>query len=269
MVGIWGPVGIGKTTIAKAVYNSVAQRFEGSCFLANVREISMSPGGLVRLQNLLISDLLRLRVDGSESLKVPNIDLGISMIKARLGHKKILLILDDVNDLSQRLLTAHGIHPIYKVKNLDPVQALELFSCHAFNNSIDRMPDDCMQTAITASSYAQGLPLALVVFGAFMRHRSTDEWKAPLDRRFFNREIHDILKISLDALEESEKNVFLDIAFFLKGEDKDSLIKIIEGYHYSPQLTIGVLLDNALIEIEENRVWMTEVLEDMGKEIVR
>ncbi|XP_070668392.1 disease resistance protein RUN1-like [Malus domestica] len=101
MVGIWGPVGIGKTTIAKAVYNSVAQRFEGSCFLANVREISMSPGGLVRLQNLLISDLLRLRVDGSESLKVPNIDLGISMIKARLGHKKILLILDDVNDLSQ------------------------------------------------------------------------------------------------------------------------------------------------------------------------
>ena len=39
MVGICGIGGIGKTTISKTVYNRVGHRFEGSCFLENVREM--------------------------------------------------------------------------------------------------------------------------------------------------------------------------------------------------------------------------------------
>ncbi|KAM5552744.1 hypothetical protein ABKV19_025115 [Rosa sericea] len=35
MVGIWGPGGIGKTTIAKDVFNSIRHKFECSCFLAD------------------------------------------------------------------------------------------------------------------------------------------------------------------------------------------------------------------------------------------
>jgi ABC-type glutathione transport system ATPase component len=36
MVGIYGTSGIGKTTIAKAIYNSIASQLEGSCFLENI-----------------------------------------------------------------------------------------------------------------------------------------------------------------------------------------------------------------------------------------
>lgn len=38
MVGIWGKGGIGKTTIAKAVYNQIAHKFDSICFLKNVKE---------------------------------------------------------------------------------------------------------------------------------------------------------------------------------------------------------------------------------------
>ncbi len=85
MVGIVEMGGIGKTIIPKAIYNSIAYRFEVSCFLENIRETS-GQKGLIHLQNKLLSKIL-----GGSSLMVENVDQGITLIEKRLCLIRVLL----------------------------------------------------------------------------------------------------------------------------------------------------------------------------------
>ncbi|KAH0977681.1 hypothetical protein GBA52_027400 [Prunus armeniaca] len=291
MVGIWGTGGIGKTTIAKAVYNSIAHMFEGSCFLDDVRERSMPYGGLVELQSILLSEIL-----GVKEVKVTNVDKGINVIKKMLNGKKLLLVLDDVNQLDQlnklvgrsdwfgsgsrivlttrdkHLLIAHQVNLIYEVEKLDHYESLKLFaSWNSFSRN-GHLEDDYAKLANDVVGYADGLPLALMVLGSHLCGRSIDQWKYALDgyRRIPNREIQEILKISYNSLEDAVKEVFLDIAFFFKGAGKDYVIQMLEGCDLNPKYDLEVLVEKALINITEGGcIWMHDLIQEMGKEVVR
>ena len=58
IIGIWGLGGIGKTTIAAAIFQEFSPKYESSCFLANVREES-SRHGLSYIFNKLLRELLQ------------------------------------------------------------------------------------------------------------------------------------------------------------------------------------------------------------------
>ncbi|CAL8176243.1 unnamed protein product [Prunus armeniaca] len=290
MVGIWGTGGIGKTTIAKAVYNSTVHMFEGSCFLEDVRERSMPYGGLVELQNIILSEIL-----GVKEVKVTNVDKGVNVIKKMLNGRKLLLVLDDVNQLDQlnklvggsdwfgagsrivlttrdkHLLIAHQVNLMYEVEKLDHYESLKLFtSWNSFSRN-GHLDGDYVKLANNVVDYAQGLPLALMVLGSHLCGRSIDQWKCALDgyRRVPNQEIQDILKISYSALDNAVKEVFLDIACFFKGVGKDYVIEILEGCDLNPKYDLEVLVEKALINItEEGRIWMHDLIEEMGKEVV-
>ncbi|KAK9989080.1 hypothetical protein SO802_029319 [Lithocarpus litseifolius] len=200
MVGILGINGIGKTTIAKAIYNSIAYQFDGSCFLANIGETSKQESGLVRLQETLLSEILR----DTRILQVGSVDRGISVIKHRLCSKRILLILDDVDKLVQletlagncdwfglgsriiittreeALLANHGVDLIYQVRGMGHNEALQLFSWNAFKT--EKPFENYDELTERAIRYARGLPLVLTNLGSELYGRSIVQWKSALDK---------------------------------------------------------------------------------------
>ena len=289
MVGIYGIGGIGKTTIARAVYNSIASKFEGSSFVADVRENSLTHG-LVQLQETLLLHLL------GENIKLGDVNKGIPIIKRRLCSKKVLLILDDVDNLQQlrslagrhdwfglgsriiitsrnkHLLTTHGVEneKIYEVRELNDHEALELFSLNAFKT---REPNaSYVEIANRVVQYAKGLPLALNVIGSDLFGKTIEEWASALKKyeRIPSKEILDVLKVSYDNLDDNEKEIFLDIACFFKGNLRQDVEKTLVASRFFPEYGIGVLIDKSLITISKaNSIDMHDLIQDLGRDIAR
>ncbi|KAG2667090.1 hypothetical protein I3760_15G095000 [Carya illinoinensis] len=290
MVGLFRVGGIGKTTITKAVYNMISSKFEGSCFLKNIRKTSKSEYGLVQLQETLLSNIL----GASWVCNIGHVDRGINVIKNRLRSKRVLLILDDVDEWGQlnalagnrdwfglgsriiittrdqNLLSNHEVYTTYEVERLSHCEALKLFSLCAFKR--EKPLNHYTELTRRIICYAGGLPLALEVLGLDLRSRGIHEWESALDeyKRIPHEKIQKILRMSYDGLRESEKNIFLDIACFFKGENIDYVVKILDSCDLCPNIGIKNLMDKCLITIDDsNKFGMHDLLQDMGREIVR
>ncbi|KAF3447674.1 hypothetical protein FNV43_RR08377 [Rhamnella rubrinervis] len=297
-IGIHGMGGIGKTTLAEAYFMKMSHKFEGSSFLVNIREsCEKQANGLVHLQMKLLKDIL------GEDCQVGYLRNGINLIRSRLRAKKVLIVLDDVDNSEQleALADSHrkkqgseneldiwfgpGSVIIVTTRNenllteryekcraeyLDDNEALQLFSWKAFE-SIEP-PEEFKELSKEVVKYASNLPLALTVLGSLLRPKKKYLWESALYRlrKCPEKEIVGKLKISFDDLDKVDQHIFLDIACFFRGRREIDFIQILDSCGFNSEYGISNLIAKSLLSINKyGTIWMHDLLEEMAKDIVR
>ncbi|CAN1245463.1 Disease resistance protein L6 [Linum grandiflorum] len=289
IVGIQGIGGMGKTTIAKAVFDKICANFNRCCFLENVRELLSKSDGITSLQNKLISSILRV------DFQVKDASEGVKTIRERVCKYKVLVVLDDVDDKfefgqilgkldnfssesrfvittrNKRVVEVLPEYKLYEPKEMSHDHSLQLFSRHAFG--MHYPPEGYAALCDEFVKVSANLPLALKVIGSLMFRRDRQFWEEKLMQlREVPGSIDKVqhrLKISYNELTYEEKEIFLDIACFFIGEDKELPVHMWSDKELYPESVIRTLILRSLIKLDgTNRIWMHDHLRDLGRAIV-
>ncbi|CAN1326175.1 Disease resistance protein L6 [Linum perenne] len=290
IVGIHGMGGLGKTTLAKAVYNKVSAQFERCCFLDNIRDMLSKTDGAIILQNKIISEILR-----EDSYQARNASSGIRIIKERVCRHKLLIVLDDVDEEfcfddilgelsnfsmdSRFLITTRDARvleileecKLFELEEMCHDHSLQLFSKHAFGG-VDYPPKDYASLSKEFVQVAAGLPLAIKVIGSLLLHMDKKFWEAKLVelKAIPPTKVQERLKISYTELTYNEKQVFLDIACLFIGFHKEGVTYMWSNCDFYPESTIRSLIHRSLVKLDDKDMyWMHDHLRDLGRAIVR
>nr|XP_029148435.1 TMV resistance protein N isoform X2 [Arachis hypogaea] len=285
IIAIWGMAVIGKTTIAKALYNQISHNFEVRKFVPDIqdREGDYPRGELLSF----LGDQVKTKAHNFDSRNI---------WWEGLRCLKVLLILDNVR--SERELevlpvthevfgpgsiiiittrTKHDrlqetrVNHIYRVKEMDYNECVELFSWSAFNKAT---PERSFSGLINyAIEYSDGLPLALVAVGSAVSEKSIEEWENVLDsfKRFPFQDVWQVLKENIDSVGSEEKEIFLELAYLshlLIGVDRNDICQILQGAgHPDASRAIKGIEEHSLVWFDEDKLCMNRLLQGIGREM--
>ena len=227
--------GIGKTTLAKAIFDDVRSTYDASCFIEDLK----SRDSLEILCEIL-------EKFGRDKESTWTLEEAQKIMRELLATKKVLLVLDDPKDAAQVgeiipadvacgnngtkiIITTRGwalienrvdVNGRIDVEKLDENAAKELFDFYVSVDGAQLSPQlfDLRDKIIEKCN---GLPLSLKVMGAFLRGKERiRSWERAFQRMERGRHLDgdeglwSTLMISFDGLENDEKNMFLDLACF-------------------------------------------------------
>nr|GEU83285.1 TMV resistance protein N-like [Tanacetum cinerariifolium] len=290
IIGIKGMGGGGKTTLARAVFDKISIDFEGQSFVENVREESKpSLSGLKSLQKQVLSDILN-----DQGITINSVHDGKNKMKKIMSGRKVLLVLDDVDNVEQlealadepnwfkpgsriiittrdeQVLLAHNVNFICDVSLLSKEEAMCLLSRYAFGRDIPLLGYEGLSSQVVR--YAAGLPLTIKVLGSFLCGKNDLQWKDALERlkTIPLKATLEKLELSYMGLEQDCKEIFLDVACILKGEQQDKAIQVLESCGFHARNGLMVLKQKSLITISKyGNLDMHDHIEEMARNIVR
>ncbi|CAI0393476.1 unnamed protein product [Linum tenue] len=158
---------------------------------------------------------------------------------------------------------------LYEVGEMSYEHSFELFCKHAFR--MDSAPHDYATLSRDIVSTAGGLPLTIKVVGSLLFEEGKAFWEETLLRlrETSETEVLERLKISYDTLEYEAKEIFLDIACFYVGTDREIASYMWSDCRFYPISSINVLIQRSMIKVGDNNEFkMHDQLRDLGKEIV-
>ncbi|KAL1199597.1 Disease resistance-like protein DSC2 [Cardamine amara subsp. amara] len=260
MIGIWGPAGIGKTSIARVLYNQLYPDFPFSTFIEDIKRSYARPCYNDYQLKLCLQKQFLSQIVNQQDIEVCH--LGVAQEKLR--DKKVLVVLDEVDHLLQlnamadkpewfgpgsiiiitsedrKLFNAHGINYIYKMK----------------------FP--------SITGLAGELPLGLRVMGLYLKGMSMGEWRdaIPRLRSSLDGEIESTLRFSYDVLSDKDKALFLYIACFFVGLEIDRFKRCLANSGLDVDHGLTNLAQKSLISTKYGLLEMHPLLLKMGREIV-
>lgn len=285
-LGIWGMPGIGKTTLAKAVFDQIHSDYYASCFIEKFDE-GFSEGKPQRLLKEKILNIVITKLDVSSTYTTR-----LSLLRDKLRDTRILLVLDDVRNplvaesfLGRLDWFGHGsliiitsrdkqvfalcqVNQIYKVQGLNEQEAQQLFSQTAFGKDVPEQDDKELSKKVF--HYANGNPLALTIYGQKLKGKKSSTMEAAFLelKRCPPEKIQDGIRSVYNTLGDNEKHIFLSIACFFKGENVDYVAELLKGCGYFPRAGIDILVDKCMLAISENILQMNDLIQDIFRHII-
>ncbi|KAF8008443.1 hypothetical protein BT93_K2188 [Corymbia citriodora subsp. variegata] len=257
---------------ADVVFKQISPQFQDHCcFLKDVQTHD-----ILSLQKQLLFNILNLKCIDISDTKVAN------MIKARFHDKKVIIVLDDIDNKDQIMRLARepnwfgkGSRIIITTRNIEYLvrevednnvptsksdqllfyEMLEMNSHDALKLFCERAlgcaepPYDHIDISSNLINVLGRLPLALDVVGSTLRGKCQNTWENVLS---------------------NQQQIFLDIACFFINQEKTTAIKYWDAvFGYPTEIEVEILTCMSLVKIMDyNKLWMHDQLRDLGRDIV-